>query len=95
MFRWDQALRGNKILSRAAKAEFYKPALRSYALGWFVRRTGTGLRVSHGGGVKGIVVHYVRLLDENIVVAVVCSYSPKEHPQRLAESLISIARRAR
>lgn len=95
MFQWDQALRGDKVLSKAAKGEYYKTGLKDYALGWFVNETPRGARVEHSGGVKGVVVDYVRLLDEDIVVAIACSYEPKENPNNLADALIEIARRAK
>lgn len=95
MFQWDRALRGNQVLSCATVAEFYKPERNDYALGWFVRKTPGGLRVEHGGGVQGVATHYVRLLEEDLVVALACSYEPKEHLQRLAETLIAIALRAK
>lgn len=95
MFQWDQALRGDQVLSRAAKEALYAPGLNDYALGWFVSKTSGGLRVDHGGGVLGVTTHYVRLIDEDIVVAIACSYEPKENPQNLANALIEIARRAK
>jgi CubicO group peptidase (beta-lactamase class C family) len=93
MLAWDRALRGEKVLSKNAKEQLYAPALKDYALGWFVSKIAGGTRVEHGGGVEGVVTQYIRLLDEDIVVALACSYEPREHPQRLAEELIRIARK--
>ncbi len=92
MFHWDRALRGDKVLSKAAREEYYRPVLNDYGLGWFVRG---GSRVEHGGSVRGVVTQYVRLLDDDIVVALVFSYEPKENPQQLAEALIKLARKSR
>ncbi len=94
MCNWDRALRGEKVLSKAAKEDLYRVGLNDYALGWFVKKTPGGLRVEHTGGVLGVVTWYVRLLDEDIVVAFACSFAPKDSPARLAEDLIAEARRA-
>lgn len=92
LFAWDRALRGDKLLSKVAREAFYQPALNDYALGWTVRKSRDGVRVEHSGGVLGVVTNYLRLLDEDIVVALACSYQPKDHPSRLAEELVAIAR---
>lgn len=95
MFLWDRALRGDKIFSKAAKAELYKPALEDYALGWYVKKLNAGLLVEHGGGVEGVKTQYVRSLGEDIAVAIVCSYEPKENLRSLAETLLALARRVK
>jgi len=95
MLQWDRALRGDKVLSKVALADLYKPGLRDYSLGWFMLKSPGGMRAEHGGGVKGVVTQYVRELDEDIVVALACSYQPKAHPQQLAEALIGAVRRGK
>ncbi len=87
MFLWDRALRGEKILSKAAREEYYRVGLKDYALGWEVRKSDLGDRVEHSGGVLGVVTYYLRLLEKDVVVAIACSYSPKDHPGTLAEGL--------
>ena len=91
MLAWDRALRGGKLLSKESLAQLYTPALKDYALGWEVRATKHGRRAEHGGGVLGVVTQYFRLLDKDLVVAVACNFSPKEHPQILCERLIDAA----
>jgi CubicO group peptidase (beta-lactamase class C family) len=90
-FQWDRALRGDKVLSKAAMAEFYLPGLNHYALGWLV--SPDGARVEHGGAVEGVQTYVVRLLAEDLLVALACSGEPKGHPQILAEALLRVARR--
>ncbi|HYC76923.1 MAG TPA: serine hydrolase domain-containing protein [Planctomycetota bacterium] len=93
MYLWDRALRGDAILSERAKAELYAVGLKDYALGWNVRRTSDGVRAEHGGGVRGVVTHYLRLLDQDVVVALALSFAPdpSQHPQRTADALARIA----
>jgi CubicO group peptidase (beta-lactamase class C family) len=88
MFAWDQALRGKKLLSAKARKELYTVAKDDYALGWMVRRLPAGECAFHSGSVLGVVTMYYRLLDEDVVVALACNYTPKDNPGRLAERLL-------
>jgi CubicO group peptidase (beta-lactamase class C family) len=94
MLAWDRALRSGKFLDKQSIEDLYRPALKDYALGWEVRKAADGLRVEHSGGVLGVVTYYLRHLDEDAVVAIACSYRPKDHPAQLAERLLRIATRA-
>lgn len=89
MLAWDQALRGTKLLSAAAKKEFFKPAKDDYALGWEIKQLPPGLCASHSGGVLGVVTMYYRLLERNAVVALACNYEPKQSPAELAQRLLA------
>ena len=91
MLAWDQALRGNKLLSEKARKELYTTAKDDYALGWFVKRLPAGECAYHSGSVLGVVTMYYRLLDQNAVVALACNYTPKASPAELAESLLKRA----
>jgi CubicO group peptidase (beta-lactamase class C family) len=91
MLAWDQALRGTKLLSAAAKKELYTVGKDDYALGWTRKRLPCGECVSHSGGVLGVVTMYYRLLDEECVVALACNYAPKASPEQLAQQLLTRA----
>jgi CubicO group peptidase (beta-lactamase class C family) len=93
MYLWDRALRGEKVLSKAAKDELYKPALNNYALGWEVTKGPLGATASHSGGVQGVVAYVLRGLDEDFCVAFVCSYEPKINVATLAQDLARMARK--
>jgi CubicO group peptidase (beta-lactamase class C family) len=92
MHLWDRALRGDKVLSKAAKEDLYRPALDNYALGWEVVKGSDGRVASHSGGVRGVVAYVTRGIDEDFIVALVCSYEPKTHPATLARELLAIAK---
>jgi CubicO group peptidase (beta-lactamase class C family) len=95
LFAWDRALRDPKFLSPASIEELYKVGLNDYALGWEVKKGEGGLRVEHSGGVKGVVAYCLRLIDEDVVVALCCSYAPKDHPARFADRLARLAAKSK
>ncbi|MBN2492911.1 MAG: beta-lactamase family protein [Planctomycetes bacterium] len=93
MLQWDRALRGEEILDAGAKAEFYRPGLNDYALGWFVRQDrGGDVRYEHGGAVGDTATFYLRIMKADIVVALAYNTQPDLHPQFTAEALVQIAR---
>ncbi len=66
LWRWDRALRGDAVLGKSAKSELFKPGLRDYALGWFVKKTKQGRLVQfHGGSVRGFVCRIRRYPEQD------------------------------
>ena len=66
LWRWDRALRGDAVLGQSAKSELFKPGLRDYALGWFVKKNKRGRRVQfHGGSVRGFVCQIRRYPEQD------------------------------
>ena len=59
LYRWDQALYTDKLLSASGKATLFTPFLDKYAYGWGVGKTKIGqlkdslLLIEHGGGING------------------------------------------
>ncbi len=71
MLRWDQALRGKKILNDKSKKLMYEPEKEGYAYGWRVGRNSRGKKkAEHSGSVAGFGCNYVRYLDDDIVVVI-------------------------
>ena len=95
MVQWDRALRDGKYLSKASLEELYRPAQKDYALGWEVRNVRGSRRAEHSGGVQGVVAYCLRDLDRDFVVALICSYSPKDHPSVLADALAKLVEGAK
>lgn len=86
LLRWDQALRGTKVLPKAALAKLYRPEKSGYAYGWEVGQTRRKTAFArHGGATRGFGAYYLRLLDENVVIAVVGARS--DEAQKIAERL--------
>ena len=69
---WDRALRGNKVLDAAHRAELYTPTEDGdYACGWRMGTTSKGTRkASHSGGVQGFGIWMTRYLEDDAVVIV-------------------------
>src|SRR5262245_12988990 len=94
MLKWDEALRGEKVLSKAAKEDYYKVGMQDYALGWEVRSGPGGRRASHSGKTGHVITFFLRLLDQPLVVVLAYSYEPKIHPQVTAEELAQLAQKS-
>ena len=66
LWRWDRALRGDAVLGQPAKSELFKPGLRDYALGWFVKKNKHGRQVQfHGGSVRGFACQIRRYPEQD------------------------------
>ena len=75
LYRWDQALYTDKLLSARSKAIMFTPFLDHYAYGWGVGKTNVGnlkdslLMIGHGGGINGFNTLISRLpQDKQLVV---------------------------
>ncbi|MVM31421.1 serine hydrolase [Spirosoma sp. HMF4905] len=75
LYRWDQALYTDKLLSASAKATMFTPFLDGYAYGWGVRKTKIGdlkdslLVIEHTGGINGFNTIISRIpKDKQLVV---------------------------
>ncbi|MEW6207323.1 MAG: serine hydrolase domain-containing protein [Acidobacteriota bacterium] len=76
MFRWHVALKGNVVLSEAAKAKLFKPALNDYACGWDVINSPRGLLHAHdGGNTFGVGADIKRFIDAGIFIMSFCNDS--------------------
>jgi CubicO group peptidase (beta-lactamase class C family) len=92
LLAWHQALKGDKLLSAAAKQKYYTVGLEDYALGWEVKKDGRGLRYAHSGHTGKLVTFYLRDVENDVVVAYVSSDEPKVHPEITCTHLWMIAR---
>ena len=53
LYRWDQTLYADKILSAASKERMFKPGLSNYGYAWDIRRADGVTTIEHGGGING------------------------------------------
>ncbi len=53
LYRWDQALYGDKILSAASKEKAFQPGLSNYGYGWVITKKDGVTTIEHGGGING------------------------------------------
>jgi CubicO group peptidase (beta-lactamase class C family) len=78
--KWDRALRGEKVLGKAAKEKLVTPALANYACGWMVQATPRGTtKAHHGGGVMGFGCYIVRFLDEDALIVILSNGKTNVH----------------
>jgi CubicO group peptidase (beta-lactamase class C family) len=76
MFLWHKALKGDAILSEAAKAKLFKPALNDYACGWDVINSPRGLLHAHdGGNTLGVGADIKRFIDAGVFIMSFCNDS--------------------
>ena len=74
LYRWDQLLYTDQLLSAASKKALYTPALAHYAYGWGVGNAKIGQRkdsvliISHGGGINGFNTQFTRIPNDKHTV---------------------------
>jgi CubicO group peptidase (beta-lactamase class C family) len=95
MFLWDRALRGDKILSKAAKQKMFTPALEGYGLGWYIGSDVRSTRVEHGGDTRATTSYFGRWIEEDIVVVLAYTYKPAVDKFTTGRALAEIARKRR
>lgn len=77
MYKWNEALMGEQILSKEAKNKMYHPKIRAeekdekaiYAYGWDVTKTGRNtFRVWHNGSNRIFYADFMRYIDEDVTL---------------------------
>lgn len=95
MLAWDRALRGTKVLSEAAKRDYYTVGLSEYALGWELQKWAGNTAYTHSGHTGEVVTFYFRSIDPDVVVAVALNEEPPPiHPGTLARELADLVNNA-
>jgi hypothetical protein len=94
LLKWDQALRTDRLLPKAAREAMFTPFKNNYAYGWIVNtaspQTFGRIQVAHGGGINGFSTAIIRLPEDDIV-AVVLANVQQVQAQRIARDLLAIA----
>ncbi len=67
---WDQALYGEKLLTKKSLARMYTPALQGYAYGWAIGKQHERRTVAHGGGINGFSTAITRFPEDRTLVVV-------------------------
>ncbi len=74
LYRWDQALYANKLLSAELMEKFFTPYKNNYAYGWFVRKISVGEKdeerttIGHWGGINGFHTLITRIVDDRHLI---------------------------
>jgi CubicO group peptidase (beta-lactamase class C family) len=87
LWKWDRALCGDKVLDKKARQKLFRPVLKDYAYGWFVKPTVHGKAcIQHGGGVRGFVSTLRRYPDDDGCI-IVLTNSDKLPVRLIADNL--------
>jgi CubicO group peptidase (beta-lactamase class C family) len=79
LYKWTRALKGEKILSAAAKQKMFTPNLNNYAYGWRVHETAFGKRISHGGASDmGFIANFEIYPEKNTVIIMLTNTIPTD-----------------
>ncbi|HRJ04148.1 MAG TPA: serine hydrolase, partial [Ignavibacteria bacterium] len=78
MFKWDQALYSDKLLSNEYKEKMFTPVLNNYGYGWQIIEQPIGDKklkvVTHSGGIFGFNSLETRLVDDNKFIMVLNNF---------------------
>jgi CubicO group peptidase (beta-lactamase class C family) len=92
--KWSRALDSNRILPQATLQRMWRPVKGDYGYGWEIPAVslarGTRRMVQHTGLVAGFVTIFQRIEAQQLTV-IVLSNSLASHPERVAQSLSSLA----
>ena len=81
LYRWSQALDGNKVLTAASKKQLFRPVLQNYACGWMVVKAkigaeaDTSLIQEHNGGINGFSSFLVRVPQSQQVIVLLDNHN--------------------
>ncbi|NGM83178.1 beta-lactamase family protein [Paenibacillus sp. 7124] len=74
LFKWDQGIESNSLLSAKMKWKMLTPYLKaaefSYGYGWIIQDTPYGRVVGHSGGVHGFSSIFLKYIDRQATVIV-------------------------
>ena len=102
LFRWDQALYGETLVSRAALDEAFTPArlndgtVLDYGFGWTIDEYAGRRRVRHGGSWVGFRTYIARYPDEHFTVVVLANradFQPESYVEKITDIYLGVAQR--
>ncbi|MCW5979400.1 MAG: serine hydrolase [Bryobacteraceae bacterium] len=68
LYRWDQALYTDKLVSKPMVEAIFTPDKEDYAFGWVVKKQFNRRRTAHGGGIEGFNTIIARYPDDRVCV---------------------------
>ena len=68
LYRWDQMLLTDKILSAKSRERMFTPGLSNYGYGWTITSTNGVRTISHSGGINGFSTFLTRNPDSKRVI---------------------------
>jgi CubicO group peptidase (beta-lactamase class C family) len=96
LYRWDQALYENKIISADSKKLMFTPGLSNYGYGFGIRDQTIGKTeqktkvIAHGGGINGFNSLFTRLVDQKHLIVILDNVGMGRYHGNITNSIISI-----
>ncbi len=96
LYKWDQALYENKILSEASKKLMFTPGLDNYGYGFVITDQTIGKTdqktkvVMHGGGINGFNSLFTRFVDQKSLVVILDNVGMGRYHGNITNSIINI-----
>jgi CubicO group peptidase (beta-lactamase class C family) len=70
LYRWDQALYTDKLVSKKSLERIFSPFKSDYAYGWIVTKRDNRRYIGHGGGINGFSTSINRYPDDKVCIIV-------------------------
>jgi CubicO group peptidase (beta-lactamase class C family) len=96
LYKWDQALYDNKILSAASKELMFKPGLSNYGYGFGISDRPIGKTtqktkiIQHGGGINGFNSLFTRVVEQKSLIVILDNVGMGRYHGGITNSIISI-----
>ena len=96
LYKWDQALYDNKILSAASKELMFKPGLSNYGYGFFIGEQPIGKTaqktktIVHSGGINGFNALLTRVVDQKSTIIILDNVGLGRYHENITNSVINI-----
>jgi CubicO group peptidase (beta-lactamase class C family) len=89
LYRWDQALYTEKLVSRKSLETIFTPFKGSYGYGWYITEQFGRRFITHGGWINGFAASIARLPDDR-VTAIVLSNLDGAPVSTMARNLVAV-----
>ncbi|HEV7423678.1 MAG TPA: serine hydrolase [Candidatus Paceibacterota bacterium] len=86
LYKWDQALYTNRIISQALLQKAFTPYKSNYGYGWQIVTEYNKKITEHGGGITGFVSYILRVPDDQICI-IALSNVPSPTPAIIANQI--------
>jgi len=70
LYRWDQALYTDRLISRPMRDSIFTPGLGNYGYGWFITSGPDSLVYGHSGGLPGFTCYIMRIPGQQRTIIV-------------------------
>jgi D-alanyl-D-alanine carboxypeptidase len=75
LYRWDRAMYGEKILTKASWEKMFTPVQHDYGYGLMVAPIANHRQIGHGGGIFGFTTYIARFPDDDAFVVVLSNFT--------------------